>query len=405
MGEKIRPELIDELLSGYKDPEDIIGSSGLLKRLTKAIIERALESELTHELGYEKHSRSLVNSDNSRNGNSTKTLKTDHGDMEISIPRDRNSEFEPQIVKKGQRRFSGFDDKILSMYARGMTTRDIQGHLSEIYGVEVSPDLISTVTNDIIVEMKEWQTRTIDEVYPIVYFDAIRLKIRDDGRVRNKACYLAIGVDIDGQKDVLGIWIARNEGAKFWLSVFTELKNRGMNDVLIACVDGLKGLPEAIETVYPDAEVQLCIVHMVRNSLKFVSYKDRKNIASDLKEIYRSATVDQAEAALSDFAVKWDDRYPMISKSWRNNWDHIIPFFAFPEDIRKAIYTTNAIESLNNSLRKVTKTRNSFPSDEAATKLLYMALRNIMKKWTMPIRDWGLAIHQFSIHFEGRIEI
>ena len=405
MEKKIPSELIDELLKGYKDPEEITGSDGLLKQLTKAILERALESELTHELGYSKHSRSGVGSGNSRNGSSSKTLKTDHGDMDISIPRDRNSAFAPQIVKKGQRRFTGFDDKILSMYARGMTTRDIQGHLEEIYGVEVSPDLISSVTNDIIVDMKEWQNRSLDVVYPIVFFDAIRMKIRDDGRVHNKACYLAIGVDLDGQKDVLGIWIEKNEGAKFWLSVFTELKNRGMHDVLIACVDGLKGLPEAIESVYPDAEVQLCIVHMVRNSLKFVSYKDRKKIASDLKEVYRASTVDQAEAALTDFALKWDNRYPMISKSWRSNWDHIVPFFAFPEDIRKAIYTTNAIESLNNSLRKVTRSRNSFPSDEAAIKLLYMALRNIMKKWTMPIRDWGLAINQFSIHFEGRVPL
>jgi len=291
------------------------------------------------------------------------------------------------------------------MYARGMTTRDIHGHLEEIYGVEVSPDLISHVTNDIVNDMKAWQTRPLDDVYPIVFFDALRLKIRDDGRVLNKAVYLAIGVDINGQKDVLGIWIEKNEGAKFWLSVFTELKNRGMNDVLIACVDGLKGLPEAIETVFPQAEVQLCIVHMVRNSLKFVSYKDRKEIAADLKEVYRSATVSQAESALSDFAEKWDDRYPMISKSWRANWEHIIPFFAFPDDIRKAINTTNAIESLNSSLRKLTKTRNSFPSDEAAMKLLFMALKNIMKKWTMPIRNWSLAIHQFSIHFEGRIQI
>ena len=404
MDKKIRPELIDELLKDYKDPEEITGSEGLLKHLTKAILERALASELTHELGYEKHSRSGV-AGNSRNGSSRKTLKTDHGEMEISIPRDRNSTFEPQIVKKGQRRFTGFDDKILSMYARGMTTRDIQGHLAEIYGVEVSPDLISSVTNDIMLEMKGWQNRTLDDVYPLVFFDAIRMKVRDDGHVHNKACYLAIGVDLDGQKDILGIWIERNEGAKFWLSVFTELKNRGLNDVLIACVDGLKGLPEAIESVYPDAEVQLCIVHMVRHSLKFVSYKDRKEIATDLKGIYRSSTVDQAEAALSDFSLKWDGRYPMISKSWRSNWDHIIPFFSYPDDIRRAIYTTNAIESLNNSLRKVTRNRNSFPSDEAALKLLYLALRNIMKKWTMPIRNWSLAIHQFSIHFEGRVPL
>ena len=402
---KIRPELIDELLKDYQKPEDVIGDNGLLKQLTKAILERALESELTHELGYEKHSRAENPTGNSRNGKSSKTLKTDHGDMEISVPRDRTSEFEPLIVKKGQRRFTGFDDKILSMYARGMTTRDIQGHLEEIYGIEVSPELISTVTDGIISEVKEWQNRPIDEVYPIVFFDAMRMKIRDEGRVINKAAYLAIGIGMDGIKDVLGIWIEKNEGAKFWLSVFTELQNRGMNDVLIACVDGLKGLPEAIESVFPQAEVQLCIVHMVRNSLKFVSYKDRKKIASDLKNVYRAATVEQAEEALKYFEETWDSRYPMISKSWRSNWSRIIPFFSYSEDIRKVMYTTNAIESLNNSLRKVTKNRNSFPSDEAALKLLYMALKNIMKKWTMPVRNWSQAIHQFSIHFEGRVNI
>ena len=402
---KINPDLIDELLKDYQKPEDITGDDGLLKQLTKAILERALETEMTQELGYEKNERRGINGKNARNGTSRKTLKTDHGDLDLSIPRDRNSEFEPQIVKKGQRRFTGFDDKILSMYARGMTTRDIQGHLEEIYGVEVSPKLISSVTDEILSEVKEWQNRPLDEVYPIVFFDAVRMKIRDEGRVINKAAYLAIGVDMNGIKDVLGIWIERNEGAKFWLSVFTELKNRGLQDILIACVDGLKGLPDAIESVYPQAEVQLCIVHMVRNSLKFVSWKDRKKIATDLKTIYRAATVDQAEDALKNFEERWDSRYPMISKSWRNNWSNIIPFFAYSEDIRKAVYTTNAIESLNNSLRKVTKTRNSFPSDEAAIKLLYMGLKNIMKKWTMPIRNWNLAIHQFSIHFEGRLRL
>jgi len=402
---KIRPELIDELLKDYKKPEDITGDNGLLKQLTKAVLERALESELTHELGYEKHSLSGRDNGNSRNGKSSKTLKTDYGELDISVPRDRNSEFEPRIVKKGQRRFTGFDDKILSMYARGMTTRDIQGHLEEIYGVEVSPELISTVTDSIISEVKEWQNRPIDEIYPIVFFDAVRMKIRDEGHVVNKAAYLAVGIGMDGIKDVLGIWIEKNEGAKFWLSVFTELKNRGMNDVLIACVDGLKGLPEAIESVFPQADVQLCIVHMVRNSLKFVSYKDRKKIAADLKNVYRASTVKQAEEALSDFERKWDSRYPMISKSWRNNWPRIIPFFSYSEDIRKVIYTTNAIESMNNSIRKVTKNRNSFPSDEAAIKLLYMALKNIKKKWTMPIRNWSLAMHQFSIRFEGRVPI
>ena len=402
---KINTDLIDELLKDYKKPEDITGDNGILKRLTKAIIERALESELTHELGYKKHFRPSKPTVNARNGTSTKTLKTDHGELELSVPRDRNSDFEPQIVKKGQRRFTGFDDKIVSMYARGMTTRDIQGHLEEIYGVEVSPDLISSVTDDIISEVKEWQSRPLDEVYPIVFFDAIRMKIRDEGRVMNKAVYLAIGVGMDGLKDVLGIWIEKNEGAKFWLSVFTELRNRGLHDVLIASVDGLKGLPEAIESVFPDTEVQLCIVHMVRNSLKFVSYKDRKKIAADLKNVYRASTVEQAEEALKDLEEKWDKRYPMISKSWRSNWSRIIPFFAYSEEIRKAIYTTNAIESLNNSLRKVTKTRNSFPNDEAAIKLLYMALKNITKKWTMPIKNWNLAIHQFSIRFGERLSL
>ena len=403
--DKLDPKLIDELLKDYKKPEDIIGEDGLLKQLTKAILERALESELTCELGYEKNSPEGVNSGNSRNGRSTKGLKTDQGDLEISVPRDRNSQFDPQIVRKGQRRFTGFDDKILSMYARGMTTRDIQAHLEEIYGVEVSPDLISTVTDGIISEVKQWQDRPLEGVYPIVFFDSLVMKIRDEGRIVNKAVYLAIGVGLDGMKDVLGIWIAKSEGAKLWLQVFTELKNRGMNDVLIACVDGLQGLPEAIESVYPQAEVQLCIVHMVRNSLKFVSYKDRKKIAADLKNIYRAPTVEQAEEALGDFEEVWDSRYPMISKSWRNNWSRIIPFFAYCEEIRKVIYTTNAIESLNNSLRKVIKNRNSFPNDEAAIKLLYMALRNIRKKWTMPIRNWSLAIHQFSIHFEGRLNM
>lgn len=402
---KINPTLIEELLKDYKNPEDITGENGLLKQLTKAIIERALETELTHALGYEKHNSRSKPSNNARNGTSTKTLKTDHGEFELTIPRDRNSEFEPQIVKKGQRRFSGFDDKIFSMYARGMTTRDIQAHLEEIYGVDVSPALISSVTNEILSEVKEWQNRPLEEVYPIVFFDAIRMKIRDEGRVINKAAYLAIGVGMNGRKEVLGIWIEKTEGAKFWLSVFTELKNRGLKDVLIACVDGLKGLPEAIESVYPDVEVQLCIVHMVRNSLKFVSYKDYKNVTADLKNIYQAITIEQAEEALSEFEEKWDKRYPMISKSWRSNWTRITTFFAYPDDIRKAIYTTNAIESVNNSIKKVTKTRNSFPNDEAAIKLMYMGLKNIMKKWTMPIRNWSLAIHQFSIRFEGRLPI
>ena len=401
----INPALIEELLKDYKSPEDVIGKNGLLKQLTKAILERALDSELTEHLGYEKSALAGRNSGNSRNGTTQKTLKTDNGDMKIAIPRDRNSEFEPQIIQKGQRRFTGFDDKIISMYAYGMTTRDIQGHLLDIYNVEVSAELISTVTAGIMDTVREWQNRPLETVYPIVYFDALRIKSREEGRILNKAVYLAIGVGMDGHKDVLGIWIEKNEGAKFWLSVFTELKNRGLQDVLIACVDGLKGLPEAIEAVYPDTEVQLCIVHMVRNSLRFVSYKHRKEIATDLKTIYRATTIEQAETALTAFAERWDPQYPMISKSWRNNWERLTPFFAYPEDIRKVIYTTNAIESVNSSLRKFTKNRNSFPNDESVIKLLYLVLQNIMKKWTMPIRDWSLAIHQFAIRFGDRVPV
>lgn len=402
---EIREDLIDELLKGYEKPEDIVGESGLLKQLTKAILERALESELTHQLGYSKNSPVGKNSGNSRNGKGSKKLKTDHGELSIITPRDRNSEFNPQIIKKGQRRFTGFDDKILSMYARGMTTRDIQAHLEDIYGVEVSADLVSTVTDSVLEEVKEWQNRPLEALYPIVYFDAVWLKVRDQGQVMNKAAYLAIGVGLDGLKDVLGIWLEKTEGAKFWLKVITELQNRGVHDILIACVDGLKGFPEALESVYPKTEVQLCIVHMVRNSLRFVSYKHRKQLAAALKEIYRASTVEQAEEALTELEKDWDERYPMVSKSWRNNWNRVTPFFAYPPEIRRVIYTTNAIESLNNSLRKVTRNRNSFPNDDAAIKLLYMALKNIAKKWTMPLQGWPQAVNQFSIRFGDRLPI
>ena len=401
----IRTELIDELLKDYKKPEDMVGENGLLKQLTKALIERALGAELTHQLGYEKHSAEGKNSGNSRNGTSPKTLKSDLGDLPIEVPRDRRGDFEPQIVKKGQRRFNGFDDKILSMYARGMTTRDIQAHLFEIYKVEVSPELISSVTAEVMEEVKEWQNRPLEDLYPIVYFDAIWIKIRDEGHVVNKAAYLAIGIRLDGHKDVLGIWLEKEEGAKFWLKVITELQNRGLKDMLIACVDGLKGFPEAIESVFPNTQVQVCIVHMVRNSMRFVSWKDRKKTVSDLKKVYQAATEEQAQEALTEFERIWGERYPMIGKSWRNNWMRLRTFFAYPPEIRRAIYTTNAIESLNNGLRKVTKNRGAFPSDEAAIKLLYMALRNIMKKWTMPIQNWLTALNQLSIIFEGRLPI
>lgn len=399
----ITPELLDELLKDYKSPEDMFGHDGLLQQLTKAVVERALQGELTHHLGYEKHSPEGNNSGNSRNGKSKKTIRGKRGQVEIDVPRDRNSAFEPQLIKKGQTRFDGFDDKIISMYARGMTCRGIQSHLQEIYGVEVSPDLISTVTDGVIDEVRAWQSRPLDSLYPILYLDALQVKVKDQGRVSNKAIYLAIGVNLQGIKEVLGMWTSENEGAKFWLSIITELRNRGVRDIFIACVDGLKGFPEAIEAIYPKTQVQLCLVHLVRFSLAYVSYKDRKEVATDLKLIYRAASIAEAEENLAALAEKWDARYPSIAKSWRANWSRIVPMFGFPDEIRRAVYTTNAIESLNMSLRKVIKTRASFPNDEAAFKLLYLALRNIAKKWTMPIPNWSRAMQAFSIIYEGRV--
>jgi len=396
-------ELLDILMKDYKKPEDLIGENGLLKQLTKRLIERAMQAEMTEHLGYDKHALNGKNSGNSRNGTYKKTVSGEFGNLNISVPRDRNSTFEPIIVPKGESRFTGFDDKIISMYSLGMTTRDIQSHLEEMYGVDVSPSLISQVTDAISEEVMLWRNRPLDEVYPIVYLDAVRIKVRHDSKVINKAVYLAIGVNIHGIKEVLGMWTAENEGAKFWLQVITELKSRGVKEIFIACVDGLKGFPEAIESVFPETQVQLCIVHMVRNSLNYVSWKQRKEVAADLKEIYQAPTVEMASASLEAFAAKWDGSHPSISKSWRNNWERIIPLFSYPPEIRKAIYTTNAIESLNMSLRKVTKNRGHFPNDDAMFKLLYLALKRIAKKWTMPIRDWKSALNQFSIMFEDRM--
>jgi putative transposase len=396
-------KLIDSLLKDYKTPEEILGDNGLLKQLTKAVLERAMQAELTEHLGYEKHDSSGDNSGNSRNGKSQKTLKGEFGNLPLEVPRDRNSSFDPQIVPKGQTRFDGFDDKILSLYARGMTTREIQSHLEEIYQVEVSPALISSVTDAVIEEVKVWQNRPLDVLYPILYLDALQVKIRDGAHIRNKAIYLAIGVNLAGIKEVLGLWIAQTEGAKFWLQIVTELKNRGVSDIFIACVDGLKGFPEAIETVFPQAQVQLCIVHLVRHSLNYVGWKQRKEVAADLQQIYRAATREEAEMKLDEFAQKWDSQFPTISRSWRANWERIVPFFAYPADIRKVIYTTNAIESVNMSLRKVIKNRGSFPTDESALKLLYLALQNIARKWTMPIKEWKAALNRFAILFEDRM--
>lgn len=399
----IPDELIAQLLKEYKKPDDLLGEEGILQDLTKRLVERALDAELDTHLGYGKHDSAGRGTGNSRNGKGRKTVKTKSGEMEIETPRDRNASFAPELIPKGQRRFDGFDDKIMSLYARGMTVREIQGHLKDLYGVEVSPTLISNVTAAVWDEVVAWQSRPLESVYPIVYFDALVIKSRDDGPVSKKSVYLALGINLDGEKELLGLWIAKTEGAKFWLNILTELKNRGVEDILIACVDGLKGFPEAIETEYPQTEVQLCIVHMVRYSLRFVPWKERKAVAQDLRAIYAAATLEEAEAALERFSARWDEKYPSISKSWQSNWERIIPFFAYPEDIRKIIYTTNAIESLNNSLRKVTKNRGAFPNDEAVLKLLYMALQNIAKKWTMPVRDWKKALNRFMIRYPGRI--
>jgi putative transposase len=401
----IRDELLKELLAEYKKPEDLLGPNGLLKQLTGALVEKALQAEMTEHLGYEKHALAGRGSGNSRNGASEKTLKTEAGEVAIEVPRDRNATFEPQLVKKHQTHFDGFDDKIISMYARGMTVREIQGHLKELYGTEVSPDLISRVTDAVLDEVKGWQNRPLDAVWPIVYLDALVVKIRDQGTVTNKSAYLAVGVNIQGTKEVLGLWLESNEGAKFWLKIMTELKNRGVADMFLVCCDGLKGFPEAIEAAFPRSTVQTCIVHMIRNSVRFVAWADRKPVVNALKPIYSADTEMAAEAALTAFERGLGQRYPMIGKSWRSNWQRVIPFLAFPRDIRKAIYTTNAIESLNFQLRKIIKTRGHFPSDDAAFKLLYLALSRAQEKWTMPIRNWKNALNQFAVHFEGRLPV
>ena len=399
---EVPQELLASLLADYKKPEDLIGANGLLKQLTKLLVEKALDAELTEHLGHERHEAVANAGGNTRNGKSKKILKGEFGELPIEVPRDRQGTFEPQLITKHQTRWSGFDDKIISLYARGMTVREIQSHLEEMYGTEVSPSLISTVTDAVADEVKAWQARPLDAIYPIVYLDCIHVKVRE-GAVRVKAVYLAIGITMNGEKEVLGLWLAQTEGAKFWLQVVTELRNRGVQDIFIACVDGLKGFPNAIEAVFPKAVVQLCIVHMVRHSLNYVSWKRRKEVAADLRRIYTSATAEEAELMLGEFEARWDAEYLPIGQSWRRNWERLTPFFDYPPEIRKVIYTTNAIESVNMSLRKLTKNRGSFPSDEALTKLFYLALRNISQKWTMPIRDWKAALTRFTIQFGDRI--
>jgi putative transposase len=398
-------QLLDQIDYSNLTQEDLMGPNGLVKQLTKRMLEKAMNAEMDDHLGFEKSERTENTKTNFRNGSSSKTVKTDNGDIPIDIPRDRNSDYEPKIISKHDRRFKGFDRQIISMYGHGMTTRDIQKHLKEMYLVDVSAELISKVTDSIMDDVLEWRNRPLDKVYPIVFFDALVVKGRTEGRVANKSVYVAMGINMDGEKEVLGLWLAETEGAKFWLGIITELKNRGVDDILIACIDGLKGFPEAINSVYPETRIQLCIVHMIRSSTRFVSWKERKEMCRDLKRIYSAVTEEEGLTALDSFADKWDGKYPMISKSWRDNWDNLNEFFQYPGYIRKAIYTTNAIESLNSSMKKVTKKRSAFPTDEAIFKVLYLALKSASQKWTMPIRDWGAAINQFAIHFEGRIQI
>ena len=389
-----------KLGAGVKTEEELVN---LTKTLRKAMIEAALGSEMTEHLGYEKHSADGNGSGNSRNGNSKKILKGDHGEVEIDIPRDRTGTFEPQIIKKGQTRLSVLDDQILALYAKGMSTRDIAATLKELYDADVSPALISKVTDRVLEQVQLWQARELDPLYPIVYLDCIVLKIRENQRVIKRSMYVALGVNLEGHKELLGLWLADTEGAKFWLSVLTELKNRGVEDILIACVDGLKGFPEAIASEYPQTQVQLCIVHMVRNSLRFVPWKDYKAVTADLKTIYQAKTEDQALQQLEILEKTWGEKYPQIIKSWQDNWDNVATLFQYPPDIRKAIYTTNAIESLNSVIRKATKQRKVFPTNQSAMKVVYLAISAASKKWTMPIRHWKLALNRFTIEFGERV--
>lgn len=388
-----------EAAKGIKTEQDL---NEFRQMLTKVTVERALNAELDDHLGYDKHEPS--NNSNSRNGTSRKTLRTEDGQFELDTPRDREGSFAPKLVKKSQTRFTSMDDKILFLYAQGMTTREIVKTFKELYGADASPSLISKVTDSVIEQVVEWQSRELDAVYPIVYLDCIVLKIRQDKRVINKAVYLALGVNMEGHKELLGMWLSENEGAKFWLSVLTELQNRGVKDILIACVDGLKGFPDAINTVYPQTQIQLCIVHMVRNSVKYVPWKDYKAVTADLKKIYQATTEASALQSLSDFSDKWNEQYPQISRSWTQHWENLNTLFNYPPDIRKAIYTTNAIESLNSVIRKATKKRKVFPTDDSALKVIYLAIRQASEKWTMPIRNWKPALNRFIIEFEDRLK-
>jgi putative transposase len=400
--DRLSDEVIDELLAGARTEEEIVGPGGVLARVTKRLVERALRAELTEHLGYEPHQEPPGGVGNTRNGSTAKTLATEHGLVEIKTPRDRKGSFEPQLIRKGQRRFEGFDDKILALYGRGLSTRDIERHLADLYGVNVGRDLISRVTDAVIEDVREWQQRPLDDVYPVLFLDALVLKIREGGSVQRRACYLALGVSVDGDRDVLGMWFQETEGAKFWMQVLSDLKQRGVSDILICCIDGLKGFPEAIEAIYPATVVQTCIVHLIRHSLKYVPRRDREQVARDLKPIYTAVDQEAAHAALEVFDERWGSRFPVITQAWLNAWEHVTPFLAFPDEVRRVIYTTNAIEALNRQLRKAIKTKGHFPNEEAAKKLIYLAITNAVPAWTRT-RSWTTALLAFKIHFGERL--
>ena len=400
--DRLADGVIDELLAGARTEEEIVGPGGVLAQLTKRLVERAMSAELTEHLGYEPHQEPPGGTGNTRNGSTGKTLATEHGPVRIETPRDRKGSFEPQIIRKGQRRFVGFDDKILALYSRGLSTRDIEAHLAEIYGVKVGRDLISRVTDAVMEDVREWQQRPLDDVYPVVFLDALVLKIREGGTVQRRACYLALGVTVEGERDVLGMWFQETEGAKFWMQVLSELKQRGVSDILLCCVDGLKGFPEAIEAIYPNTTVQTCIVHLIRHSLKYVPRREREQVARDLKPIYTAVDADAAQAALETFDDKWGSRFPVITQAWLNAWEYVTPFLAFPPELRRVVYTTNAIEALNRQLRKAIKTKGHFPNEEAARKLIYLAITNAVPAWTTT-RNWTTALLAFKIHFGDRL--
>lgn len=400
-------EAIDNLIKDLdlKPGTQIFGANGLVKQITKRLVETALEAEMEEHLGYPKGERGDQPRSNPRNGTSSKRVKTQDGEIELEVPRDRNGTFQPQLVKKRQTRLDGFDDKVLSLYAGRMSTREIQGHLKELYGTEVSPDLISRVTDAVLEDVQSWRKRPLEAVWPVVYLDALVVRVRDGGSVRRKSVYLAIGVGLEGRKEVLGMWLEETEGARFWLKVITELKNRGVEDILIACVDGLKGFPEALESVFPKTTVQTCIVHMIRNSTRLISWKDRKQVARDLKPIYTAIDRDAAESALADFDTAWGQQYPAVTQSWKANWERVVPFLDFAPDLRRILYTTNAIESFNARVRKLVNGKGHFPTDDAAFKLIYLAVVAAEKRWTRTPKGWSRALNQLAIHFEGRLPL